>query len=199
MKKLLTLRNVLIAAGAFLGILVFVFSFLAVCRTEGSALGTSWVSKEHGIIWGAYKSVTVSGNNTNIHKYDKANPACVLPLIGSIMIILGALCAVLVVLLGDNLSFLKDEKVRKIVLLACAGMMVVGGIFWFFINLSYANAMVRDAKANGINDYTTQDALDALKDAKASYALVIVGGILAVLGGGSIAASQFLADKNLAK
>lgn len=199
MKKFLTLRNVLIAAGTLLGVLVFIFSFLAVCRTEGTALGTSYVSKVHGIIWGGYKSVTVSGNSTNIQKYDKADPACVLPLIGSIMILLGAVCACLVVFLGDKISFLKDEKVRKIVLLVCGGMMVLGGIFWFFINLSYANAMVRDAKANGFNDYTQKDALDALKDAKASYGLVIVGGILAVLGGGAIVASQFIADKQLAK
>ena len=199
MKKLLTLRNVLIAAGTFLSLLVFVFSFLAVCRTEGSLMGTAWVTRTHGIIWGAYKSVTKSGNDTNIHVFDEKEPACVLPLIGSILILLGALCACLVVVLGDKVSFLKDEKVRKIVLFVCGGLMVLGGIFWFFINLSYANAQVRDAKAHGMDNYTTNDALDALKDAKASYALVIIGGILAVLGGGSIVASQFLPDKQLAK
>ncbi len=190
MKKLFTLRNVLILAGALLAILVFVFSFLAVCKTEGDLLGTHYVSRVYNIIWGANKSKTVAGNNTEIRKFDEAYPAAGLPLVGAILVLVGGLCALVVVLLGDKLF--KNEKVAKIVLLAAGGLMLVGGVFHFFINSAFADVMVKQANSE---HFTKQDALDMLKDEKASYGLVIVSGILAVLGGLSIAASQFLPNK----
>ena len=185
---------VMILAGTLLALLVFVFSFLAVCRTEGSIMGTSYVSRVYGIIWGAYKSKTVSGGDTNIHTFDKAYPASVLPLIGVILVLVGGLGACVMALLGSKLF--KDEKIAKIVLFVCAGLMVLGGVFHFFINSAFADVMVKEANSEY---FTKQDALDMLKEEKASYALVIISGVLAVLGGASVAASQFVPEKQLVK
>ena len=194
MKKFLTLRNVLILAGTLFALLVFVFSFLAVCKTHGELLGTKYVSRVYGVIWGAYKSKTVAGNDTTIHKFDDNYPAAVLPLIGVILVLLGGLGACVVALLGEKLF--KNEMVRKIVLFACAGLMVLGGFFHFFINSAFAGAMARKANSE---HYTKQDALNYLKDGHAAYGLVIFSGILAMLGGAAVAASQFIPDKQLAK
>lgn len=182
MKKLLTLRNVLILVGVLFGLLVFIFSFLAAFRL--TANDGSW-SQYQGIVWGA-RTVKNSDGSSHTYAADDALKALALPLVGAILALVGALCACVVLFLGDKLF--KDEKVAKIVLLAAGGLLVLGGVFAFFTQGQFEAALAKEA---GVSVQDLHDLWNTLKQ-KPSCALPIVSGILAILGGGSIAVSQFL-------
>lgn len=191
MKKILTLRNVLILSAVLFGLLVFIFSFVAAFRLTPE--NGQW-SENLGIIWGSRTVKNYDGSSHTVAPED-AYKGLALPIIGAILVFLAAICACLVVFLGDKISFLKDEKVRKIVLFVCGGLFVLGGIFTFFTQAQLEAQMAKD---NGI---TVNDLHDLWKNLgyKPSCGLPIVSGILAILGGGAIVASQFIADKQLAK
>ena len=185
MKKLFTLRNVLILVGVLFALLVFVFSFLAAFRL--TANNGNW-SQYQGIIWGA-RTVKNSDGSSHTYAADDALQALALPLVGAILVLVGGLCALVVVLLGDKLF--KDEKVAKIVLLAAAGLLVLGGVFTFLTQGQFEAALAKEA---GVEVQDLHDMWDLLNQ-KPSCGMPIVSGILAVLGGLSIAASQFLPNK----
>ena len=193
MKNKLTLRNVLICCGAFLALLVFIFSFLTTLRLVDGSTTTTY----QNIIWGTNKEIVVNGGTKVEQTLDPAYPAAVLPFIGVLMVILGGIGAVVVALV------VKDEKIRKIALLACAGLIVVGGVFHFFTYSSFADAVARyynDHKiSSALPDRTGQYYLDAWKDSQPSVAMAVISGILAILGGGAVCVSQFVKDKKLGK
>lgn len=187
MKKFLTLRNVLICAGALLAILVFIFSFVAEFRAV-SPMGDSSLLD---FIWGGTK---MRNNATGaIADGGDGVGVVVLPMIGAILAILGGLCAVVIALFGDKLF--KNEKVAKIVLLVAGGLIVLGGVFTLFAQEGYIGNV---AKAEGV----TVDQYKAIIESQnitLKCGLPIVSGILGVLGGGAIVASQFVPEKSLVK
>ena len=184
MKKFLTLRNILICGGAFLAILVFIFSFVAAFRVTSS--NGTW-SEYQGIVWGA-RTIKFSDGSSETAAPQDAIGAVVLPLIGAILFILAGLGSIVLVLFGDK--FL-SEQVKKIGFIVCGGLLVLGGIFTFFTAEGFIANVA--AKAGG----TAQQVKDmwAALNAKTSCGLPIVSGILAILGGGAICASQFVPDK----
>ena len=87
------------------------------------------------------------------------------------------------------------ENGRKICLFVAAGLLVVGGVFTFFALEGFYGAM---AKQMGVSVETLKKNIkDANYDVRC--ALPIISGILAIIGGGLVAGSQFVADKKLAK
>ena len=189
MKKLLTLKNILILAGAFLGLLVLLFSFLAAYRVNQG--GSDW-SEIRTIIWGARTTVNSDGSSNTVAAED-AIDALALPIIGAILAALAACGAVVLVFFGDK--FFKEAKISKIAFFVVGGLLVLGGIFTFFTKGQFEAAY---AKSGGMTVEDYHDGLNLLKWT-VSCALPIVSGILGVLGGASIIVSQFVPDKALAK
>ncbi len=171
MKKFLTLRNCLICCGSFLGLVAFILA---------AACGATYTYEILGGTKSVLYSNVVFGNGTDYG-------AAVLPLIGAILIIVGVLCAVVVGFFGDK--FLKDAKVRKVLLIIAAAFVLLGGVFLFFIKGS--NAAAWAAKSGG----TKEDYLSLWSHGKYEAAGIIIAGVLAALGGLSICASQFVKSK----
>ena len=198
MKDKLTLRNLLICVAFLFGLLVFIFSFLAAYRM---ADGSDW-TQVNTIIWGARTSVSSDGSSHTVAPED-ADKAVALSVVGAFLVLLGAVCALVIALVGDK--FLKDEKVRKIVLFVAGGFMVLGGVFTFFTQNGYEQVNIVDKLVNpmtGAKIYpTVADYRKAMKDAGLTLhcALPVISGILAILGGGAVVASQFVPDKKLGK
>ena len=184
MKKFFTLRNILICAGAFLGLLIFVFSFLAAFRLTN---GSDW-EEYRTFIWGCRTVGFSSGASVTMPAED-ALKAVALPLVGAILALVAALGAAFVVLFGDKL--LKNEKVSKICLIVCGGLLVLGGVFTFFAQEGLISIV---ADEMGITAENLKKGWD-VAGTKVSCGLPIVSGILGVLGGGAIVVSQFLPEK----
>ncbi len=180
----LTLRNVLICCAALLAILVFVFSFLTSLRVTN---GGNWAEYKN-IIWGCGRINHDDGSAQILANDDKIGAAA-LPLVGAILVLLGGVGALVVSLV------VKDEKIGKIVLFACGGLLVLGGVFCFFGENGFIEAI---AKKNGITVEQARNLL-TMGGSTISCGLPIVSGILAILGGGAVVASQFVPDKKLGK
>ena len=176
MKKLLTLRNVLVCGGALFALVAFILA--AACGAKVTYNG-----------WGGESDVLYQGAVFG----SGSRGAAVLPLIGAILIMVGLVCALVIALFGDR--FLKDEKIRMIALLVAAGLIVLGGVFLFFIKDGLAEAR---AKEIGYNT-TKADVLSTWSHGTFEAAGIVIGGVLAVLGGLSICCSQFVKDKQLLK
>lgn len=192
MKDKLTLRNVLVCCAFVLALAVFVMSFLAAFRYTYAFMGDQ-DRTIYNIIWGAnrYKNISVVGGTTTISEgnFDKPYGAAAMGLVGTLLVFVGALAALVVSLV------LKESKVRKYVLIGCGALVVVGAALTFFtVESFYASC----AKAN---DVTVKDIKDNLAsmNAKIHCALPIIMGILGVVSGGAIVCSQFVSDKKLGK
>lgn len=183
----LTLRKILLLAAAFVGVLVFVFSFVAAYRVTG---GNSWFEYQ-SVIWGSGR-INYSDGSASILANDNRYPALVLPLIGAILVILSAICLCAVAFAGDKL--VKDKKMRMIIVLVAGGLLVLGGVFMFFAPGQFVKAYATK------NDISVENVDAAWKTAllsstiSKSCALPVVSGILAILGGGAAVVSQFVKE-----
>lgn len=106
-------------------------------------------------------------------------------MIGIILVLLGAIGAVVVGFV------LKDEKLRKIITLACAGVMLLGGVF-AFITLPTARKLLWQAV------HMTVEQVKEL-GYKASCPGGTACGILAIIGAITIAVPQFIKDIKFVK
>ena len=176
------IKSLLVVVAAFFGLLVFVFSFLAAFRVSA---GTNWI-EYRGFIWGAKTIADEAGNSKAI-----SVGAVALPLIGAILALVGGLCALVVSLSGKKL--VKDNEVRKIVVFVAAGLMVLGGVFCFIYKGGLENALV---KYYDVSDFKSVELIwkaDLLSSTYiTSCALPTISGILAILGGCSACASEFV-------
>lgn len=190
MKEKLTLRNLLLCFVALFGLLVFIFSFV----TNVKALNAdgNWQATYNSVIWGC-KEYTYKGFLDVIVK-DSANfKALGLPLVGSILVFVGALAAFCISLC------LKKEKAVKIVLVLVAVVMIVGGVFVILTPLSFFNTMA--AKTAAELNITVDQAKELMKAQGGTLTspLAIVSGILAILGGIAACVSVFFGEKKLVK
>ncbi len=189
MKDKLTLRNLLICIGGFFGILVFIFSFLPAVRYTNAMADAEYLH----ILWGADAVKNMANGKVEpLQGADKLGPS-VLALVGTILVILGTVCAIVMIFLGEKIF--KDEKIRKIVLFVAGGLIVLGGIFTFFTLEGFYSEV---AKKAGITVEQYKKQLEAA-NTTVSCGLPIVSGILAILGGGAVIGSQFIPDKKLGK
>ena len=164
----------------------------AVILVACSTINTSFTDGMHveqvykGIIWGT-KEVEVTaiqgGGVQSVGPYDPA----ILPLLGWIFVLIGMLGLVAVTFFGDKLF--KSDKMVKGVAIACGVLVLVGGIFQFFAIDSFA------ASAAKYQNLPVEDVKKMLEAANATSPLCTAGGILAIIGGVSGAASPFLPVK----
>ena len=178
----LSLKNILVWVAGLLGLLVFIFSFVTAAKYTFSTVMGDRVTTMKGIIWGCKEATTVMTGQSNTEVFSKALGSPV-AIVGAILVFVGAACAV-------TLSFvqLKNEMMQKIAMFAAAGFMVVGGVLTFFALEGFYASYAAEYKM------TVAELKKALQDAKISCALPVVSGILAILGGGAVVASQFVKD-----
>ena len=190
MKKFLTLRNIVLCCGALFLLVAFFLSFAAGIKlTDMGQTGTF-----KNVIWGCKKvvlperevSVAVVFGTENI------GPA-VLPFIGLLLMVLAAIGAILVALLVK-------KPWAKWVIIALAVLAIAGAVFQFFVINQFLRAGVNAAVKEGLvsKDYAEQyfETLKAdFKSGDAKAPMSIVMGILGILGGSAVGASQFLPEK----
>ena len=190
MKEKLTLRNIIICSCALLAVLVFCLSFAVkgYMDVEGSHI------KLFNAVWNPAKVfISENGHSETIILRKEQTSVFALPLIGFILVLVAGIGAVVV-------SFLfKNEKLAKILVLVCAGLGIVGGVFMFFVSETTVRTFCM-AETGSLDDL--QRLKDILKESGGKYytgTLGIICGVLSILGGVAIGVSQFLTDKKLAK
>ncbi len=188
MKEKLTLRNLLLCFVALFGLLVFIFSFVTNVKAFDKA--GDWNGTYNSVIWGC-KSMTVP--YLGEVALPKPYGALGLPLVGSILVFVGALAAFCISLL------VKKEKAVRIVLVLVAVAMIAGGVFVMLTPLSLFNALAeRNAAESGLPLDKVKEAMKAAGGSLSS-SLAIVSGILAILGGIAACVSVFFGEKKLVK
>ncbi len=187
MKQYLTLRNLVSAIIALVAVTFFGLSFAAKSTLTMTGQGGLEIVF-HGSVWGA-TSYTQSAA-TGAGSFTQEIPAeyrtvFALPLVGFISLGVGGLGA-----FAGSL-FIKDEKVKKIVVLSAAGLVLVGGVFQFFNgqNGLYQAAKIADVSVEQIKETFT---------AKGN-ALCTTSGIMSCVSAVALGAFQFVPDKMLVK
>ena len=180
MKKFFTLKNLLLCAAVLFAIVVFCFSFLTSFRVEA---GSKWL-EYRGIIWGAQK---VAYSNGDVSALSAQMDAVALPLVGAILVLVGAIVACVF-----GFAF-KKQGWAKFAVVAGAALMVLGGVFCFLYRAGFDAALM---KYYGVDDMNQVElvwkASLVSSSVKTSCGLPIVSGILAILGGSIACGSIFL-------
>lgn len=191
MKKFLTLKNILICAGALLLLVAFFLSFGAKATIINDAHKMSY----NNIIWGC-KTFTTDGNETTI-KYilgaDKLK-VMALQLIGLILMLLGAIGAAVVALLVK-------KPFAKWIIVGLAAIALAGAVFQFFALQGFARAFVlTEAELSHVTDKEAiedaiKDAIKIFKDQGLRFGMNIAMGIVGSLGAVAIGAGALLPEK----
>lgn len=190
MKKFLTLKNILLCAGALCGILVFALSFAS--GMSGIIEGIQ--AKIPNIIWGATQiKGNINGHVEVIAFYEgfglTSSGVLALPFIGVLLALLAAIGACVVMFV------VKNEKTRKIVLLVCAGLILLGGVFQFFSGAMFPNHVANRMIANGVIPESNRPYVIQMFVQMHANAAVYITGVIGILGGLAVGASQFLPEK----
>ncbi len=173
----LSFKNILLWVSGLFGLLVFVFSFIAGLKvTATTAISTS-VYEYKSIVWGVKEFTYTVNGVSNVVQIGRTLSSTV-GIVGAIFVFVAAIAAVVF-----SFVVLDNEVVQKVIMFASALFMVVGGILCFF-TLNGFKACFNSADASAIFD-----------GAKVSCALPIVSGILGILGGGAIVASQVIPER----
>ena len=192
MKKIFTLKNIVLFAGALLLLVAFFISFAAKLTAYQSGFTQSY----NNIIWGS-NSITLNGEKHSFVEVgigiDKADPAA-LPLVGVILMILAAIGAILVALLVK-------KPWAKWVVVGLGVLAITGAVFQFFAMTGFLRGMVNAmARALGVTDKQAieqeyQSALEAMKEQGAKTTVSTLMGVFGIVGGLAVGASQFLPEK----
>ena len=192
MKKIFTLRNIVLFCGALLLLVAFFLSFAAGLKMidHGS------VATYNNIIWGS-NSITIDGEKITMKDFmgiDKVQPA-LLPLIGLILILAGALAAVLV-------GLLVKKPWAKWVVIVCAVIALTGAVFQFFAYTAFIRAFVMTMFKEAHYEPSAEEikeAMDTMKEntdkLNPTVTVSIIMGILGAVGGLAVGASQLLPEK----
>ena len=190
MKKFLSLKNILVCAGALLGVLVFALSF-----ADGLVGTTDFGNtKMPNLVWGV-KQIIFYGGGAEVKWafYDgfgiSTSGILPLPFVGVLLALIAAVAACVVLFL------VKDAKVQKIALLVCAGLLLVGGVFQFFAGAMFPDHVANQMIAAGVIPESNRELVHKMFSDMHVNAVVILTGIFGVLGGLSVAVSQFLPEK----
>ena len=186
MKEKLTLRNVILWGVALMLLIPVFVSFGATARLKGMIPGEGYMSITFSkAVWGITMFTGSYGGEGGVEIVPEAYRAASVPaIIGVILLILasGALVAV---------SFLiKDEKVKKILSLVLAGVILIAAILFFFLG------QVVWAQMGKLMGITAKEAKDLYKtnapDLKASSGSGVFMGIFSILLAGGIVVSQLV-------
>ena len=182
MKKYLTLKNLVLVTSVFVVVLMFFLSFAGNYYLNASGE----IIKFPGYVWGAQRiDIWYAGSlyeSLAIPKGEREVPA--LPLVGLILALVAAIGMCLVTFL------IPDEKfpAKKWIVVACAGLIVVGGIL-LFVNKNAGRELV--CKLLGIPRAELEKHL-AAKEGYDRANMCVATGILYILFGGAAAGIQFL-------
>lgn len=192
MKKFLTVRNIVLCAGALFLLVAFFLSFAAGLKV--TEMGQQATFKN--IIWGCRKIIGPDGEELSIGVVfgtEKVGPA-VLPFIGLLLMILSVIGAILVTLLVK-------KPWAKWVVVALAALAIAGAVFQFFAISQFVragvNAMAKEAGITDkeqINKYYEQY-LNLFKNEDAKAPVSVVMGVLGILGGCALGVSALLPEK----
>ena len=183
MKKMLTLRNILLVVGALLAVVAFFLAFGATLFTVETAPLVGEVKTTFtGIIIGKQTMVMeAAGAKEVIDVPADEVVRATLSLVGIIMMLVAGLAAAVLGIVC------KDKKWCKIALIACAVIILVGAIFVFVMKDSY---IASAAKKQGLD---IEEVKAMVGDAKVS-ALGIISGVVGVLAAAGVGASAFVKD-----
>ena len=192
MKEKLTLRNAIIWTAALGALILFFCSFGASGSLKGMMEDFYCDFKVSHVIWGCNVVSGTAGGHpmTEILSKSVANAPGI---IGAILLFLasGGLVA--------TTFLIKDEKLAKILIFVCAGLMLVAGVLLFFV----VEASWYVYKESLLEQTGIDMPIDVIKanhpGFKSGSVFAIVGGIFAILFAGGAAASQFIPDRKLVK
>ena len=179
MKKIFTLKNILVFVGTFILLLAFCLSFAVKGTLEG---GGARVVFNYVL----YGSKRVIGDGVDMDIPEEYRYFAALPVIGYIIALIGGLVAVIFVFV------VKKEKMRKNLVLGAAGFALVGAIFSMITLNPPFHAY---AKLFGSTYEQAKTTLESIGVREKASALNIVMGIFSILGACAIGASQFLGGK----
>ena len=190
MKKFLTLRNIVLCCGALFLLVAFFLSFAASVKVADGVQDGIF----QNVIWGC-REVQLPDRVISVGVVfgtEKVGPA-VLPFIGIILMLVASIGAVLVTLLVK-------KPWAKWVVVALAALAIAGAIFQFFIYTQLLRAGVNAAVREGMVEKSyADDFYQTLKTqfdkGNPRFAVSVVMGILGILGGLAVGASQLLPEK----
>ena len=180
MKKFLTLKNVLLCGAAVLALVAFILSFTAGVNFVDSDGNTA---KFFNFIWGP-KRFMEAGYEADIPAALLPMPKATLPIVGSLLALVGVAAAVVV-------GLLVKKPFTKWLVVVCGALSVVGGVFFFLFN---GTAVAQFAKMMGMTIEQAKQVIAAM-GIKITSAGAVVAGILAILAGGLCATSALLPEK----
>ena len=134
MKEKLTLKNIILLAAAGVALIVFCLSF-AIPLPFAAAEETG---RANFIIWGSTKLIANSGQQmpwSDMLGIERMDPNF-FGLFGVILALVAAAALVLAVFV------IKNEKVAKIMILVCAGVLLLSGIFQFLLVSGFKASLV---------------------------------------------------------
>ena len=194
MKEKLTLRNVILWGVALTLLVLFFISFAAKVKMTTSIEGSPITITLHHALWGSDSMSAFSDGKLEGEVIPAgARAGSISGIIGVILFLLasGGLVAV---------SFLvKDEKLKKILVLACAGLILVGSILLFFVGNVFYRAV---AKWWNVVEKVpvTPELVKAQYPGTPVSGYGIAAGIIGILLSGGIVVSQLvIKDKKLVK
>ena len=190
MKEKLTLRNVVIWAAAFLGVLFFFLTFTIKGYYQFTESGDTTKVVFSNILWDGTSTTTYfNGKIEGSARFLKSG-AYPLSIIGAILLLVCSLGMVAVSI------FVKNDKIRKYVSIGAGVAVIAGGIFIFFVGETIVRTVC-------LNYFGSLDYLDELKKMlNATYnagAMASVIGVFAILVGCAFGVSPFLPEKKLGK
>lgn len=196
MKKLLTLRNVILCCAAVLILAVFIMSFFVSFNVSIAGI---YYSYKH-VLWGCDK-VAMGGTELTISELENFSGATLkamaLPLAGLIMMVVGVAGAVVVALLVK-------KPFAKYIVMGLGLVALAGGIMQFWPIESFARSYVNSIK--GVEQASQAEIDEAInfyikvfKDGNSSAPVAVVMGILGCLSGVAVVASQVVPEKELLK
>ena len=188
MKKFLTLKNILLCSACIFALVAFILSFTADVKfVDAEGYGEMFFN----FIWGPKKLAEFGNGQTQTAPIPAEllpMPVATLPLVGSLLVFIGAVAAVVV-------GLLVKKPWAKWVVLGCAVVVLVGGVFFFFIK---DGALAQLAKAMRVDKEGAQAIIDYYK-LKIKSAGAVVGGIMGILSACSLCGAAFVPEKQLLK
>lgn len=180
MKRFLKSKNIMIFVGLLIAIVVFVLSFL----TQAIFSGENEIHFKN-VIWGCTSCTRINDGRVMLCEM---NPVY-LSVIGTILVLVCGMLSFVAIFI-DELYL--NKKTKFITTLVCGSLMAVGGVFLFFTLEGFYVAYMENESmsVDFLRDYINY------YNIKTSCPLSIVSGVLSIVGGTLVIASQFI-DKEL--
>lgn len=184
MKKFLTLKNIILFGAAFVALLAFFLSFAVQARVTGTEHGHTMLIKFVNSVWGSTEGRTYADGEFVMAMALKGG-VYALVLVGFILVLVGAIGAVLVALLVK-------KPFAKWIILCCGVLVLLGGVFQFFGGNAAYSAYAKYAGCS----FDEAKAYFESQNAKCNPGpLGIILGILSILAGGAFGVAALLPEK----